>query len=368
MNAPIKARIVALPGDGIGPEVVEQGIRVLQAVCDRFDISIDIQQHLIGGAALDVVGVPFPPETLEACLHCDAVLLGAVGAPQYDDNPPHLKPEAALLGLRKALGAFANLRPAKIYPSLVPASTLKPEVVKGTDLLIVRELTGGLYFGQPRGFAEDKSEAFNTMRYAVPEIERVARVAFEAAAKRRGKVLSVDKANVLEVSQLWRNVVKIIAKEYPNIQCDYMYVDNCAMQLVANPRSFDVILTENLFGDILSDEAAMLTGSIGMLPSASIGGRTGIYEPVHGSAPDIAGKGIANPYATILSVAMMLRYSLKLNEAANMIENAVEQAVESGFVTSDIKAGSIKTTVEVGAEVCKLLSSLSASVSNDRSR
>ena len=280
----MKSKIVVLPGDGIGPEVIAQALKVLKITAARFNTELDIQEYLIGGAALDAIGIPFPPETLEACLASDAVLLGAVGAPRYDDNPPHLKPEAALLGLRKALGAFANLRPAKVYTTLVSASTLKPEIVTGTDILIVRELTGGLYFGEPRGISENRDEAVNTMRYTVPEIERVARVAFDAAGKRRGKLLSVDKANVLEVSQLWRSVVKRIAVEYPNIECEHMYVDNCAMQLVANPRRFDVILTENLFGDILSDEAAMLTGSIGMLPSASIGGRTGIYEPVHGSA------------------------------------------------------------------------------------
>jgi 3-isopropylmalate dehydrogenase len=298
-----------------------------------------------------------PPETLEACLACDAVLLGAVGAPQYDNNPPHLKPEAALLGLRKALGAFANLRPAKIYPALISSSTLKPEVVGGTDLLIVRELTGGLYFGEPRGFSQARDEAHNTMTYTVPEIERVAAVAFDAARKRRGKLLSVDKANVLEVSQLWRSVVKRVAADYPDVQCDHMYVDNCAMQLVSRPTEFDVILTENLFGDILSDEAAMLTGSIGMLPSASIGGRTGIYEPVHGSAPDITGKGIANPLATILSVALMLRYSLNLEQAAVKVEAAVEQAVETGYLTGDLKSGSGMTTAMVGAEVCRILTS-----------
>jgi len=356
MDSSKYVKITVLPGDGIGPEVVAEGIRVLQIVARQFDIGIEIEEHLIGRAALDAVGVPFPPETLDACLNSDAVLLGAVGAPQYDDNPPHLKPETALLGLRKALGAFANLRPAKIYQSLVPASTLRPEIVTGTDLLIVRELTGGLYFGEPRGFDDGRNEAFNTMRYSVPEIERVARIAFDAAGKRRGKLLSVDKANVLEVSQLWRSVVKRIAAGYPNVECDYMYVDNCAMQLVARPTAFDVILTENLFGDILSDEAAMLTGSIGMLPSASVGGRTGIYEPVHGSAPDIAGKGIANPYATILSVAMMLRYSLNADRAATMIESAVEQAVNAGFLTGDLKRGSTSKTTEVGTEVCRILS------------
>src|SRR6185369_5138288 len=250
----MKSKITVLPGDGIGPEVIAQAVQVLKTVCGRFDRELDIHQHLIGGSALDSVGVPMPPETLEACLSSDAVLLGAVGAPQYDDNPPHLKPEAALLGLRKALGAFANLRPAKIYPALISASTLKPDVVRGTDLLIVRELTGGLYFGEPRGFSQSRDEARNTMTYTVGEIERVARVAFDAAIKRRKRLLSVDKANVLEVSQLWRSVVKRVAANYADVQCEHMYVDNCAMQLVSRPTQFDVILTENLFGDILSDE------------------------------------------------------------------------------------------------------------------
>ena len=354
----MRSKITVLPGDGIGPEVVAQAVQVLKIAASRFDRELDIQEHLIGGSALDSVGVPMPPETLSACLSSDAVLLGAVGAPQYDDNPPHLKPEAALLGLRKALGAFANLRPAKIYPALISASALKPDVVRGTDLLIVRELTGGLYFGEPRGFSQSRDEARNTMTYTVGEIERVATVAFDAARKRRLRLLSVDKANVLEVSQLWRSVVKRIAENYPDVQCEHMYVDNCAMQLVSRPTQFDVILTENLFGDILSDEAAMLTGSIGMLPSASIGGRTGIYEPVHGSAPDIAGQGKANPLATILSVAMMLRYSLDLADGATMIESAVERTVQSGFLTADLKPGSEKTTSDVGAEVCSILTSL----------
>ncbi|MBI4471007.1 MAG: 3-isopropylmalate dehydrogenase [Acidobacteria bacterium] len=335
-------RIVLLPGDGIGPEVVEQAVAVLRETAARSSRKIDFDEHAFGGAALDAEGVPFPPATREACLAADAVLLGAVGLPKYDKNPPALKPETGLLGLRKALEAFANLRPAVVHKPLVSASTLKAEVVEGTDILIIRELTGGIYFGTPRGFETDeqgRESAVNTMRYRVDEIERVTRVAFDCAMGRRKSVVSVDKANVLETSQLWRKTVEQVARDYPEVNLDHMYVDNCSMQLIAQPRRFDVVLTENLFGDILSDEAAMLTGSIGMLPSASIGNRVGIFEPVHGTAPDIAGKDIANPLATIASAAMLLRHAFGWEEEAQRVELAIASVLEAGFRTADIFRG-----------------------------
>jgi len=355
----MKLKIVLLPGDGIGPEVVAQAVKVIQSVTEKFNLTLSLEQHLIGGAALDKFGVPLPEETLQACQRSAAVLLGAVGAPAYDPNPPPLKPETALLILRRELGTFANLRPAVVHKPLVAASSLKPEVVEGTDVLIVRELTGGLYFGTPRGLEGD--QAFNTMRYSRAEIERIARVAFEAARKRRGKVTSVDKANALECSQLWRRVVHEVAREYPQVELEAMYVDNCAMQLIARPRDFDVILTENLFGDILSDEAAMLTGSIGLLPSASIGGRVGIYEPVHGSAPDIAGQNKANPLATIASAALMLRYAFGLEAEAQAVEQAIETVLEQGYRTADIYRGdgALVGTEEMGDQICQIIRSLS---------
>ncbi len=288
----------------------------------------------MGGAALDAKGVPLPDETLEACLSSDAVLLGAVGAPRYDSNPPHLKPETGLLGLRAGLGVFANLRPAFLYDSLIDASPIKAEIIRGTDLLIVRELAGGLYFGKPRGLEEDRG--LNTLVYTAPEVERVARVAFELARNRRKKVTSVDKANVLESSQLWRKVVKRVGEDYPDVELEHGYVDSCAMSLVTRPRSFDVIVTENLFGDILSDEAAVLTGSLGMLPSASLGGKVDLYEPVHGSAPDIAGQGIANPVGAIASAAMLLRHTCKLEAEASALESAVRKALDDGYGTADL--------------------------------
>ena len=332
-------RIAVLPGDGIGPEVIAEAVKILKAVGQRFHHHFEFSFAPIGGAALKESGLPLPLKTLEICLRSDAALLGAVGSPEFDQNPPSLKPESGLLLLRKELGAFANLRPVVLHQPLIDASPLKREVVEGTDVLIVRELTGGLYFGQPRGFPEENL-AVNTMRYSKMEVERIARIAFEAARKRKKKVHSIDKANVLETSQLWRKVVIEIAADYPEVKLEHMYVDNCAMQLVANPRQFDVILTENLFGDILSDEAAMITGSIGMLPSASIGGRVGLYEPIHGSAPDIAGKGIANPLATIASAAMLLRYSLNLETEARAIESAIASALQAGHRTADL----IRTT------------------------
>ncbi|MGP1517665.1 MAG: 3-isopropylmalate dehydrogenase [Ottowia sp.] len=333
-------KIAILPGDGIGPEIVAEAVRVLKAL----DLKIEMEQADVGGAAYAAHGHPLPEATLRLAQQADAVLFGAVGDFKYDRLERHLRPEQAILGLRKALGLFANLRPAICHAPLTHASSLKPELVAGLDLLIIRELTGDIYFGTPRGrrSAPDghfpgAPEAFDTMRYSRPEIERIAHVAFQAAQKRHKRVTSVDKANVLETSQLWRDVVTEVHAQYPDVQLDHMYVDNAAMQLVKSPKSLDVIVTGNLFGDILSDEAAMLTGSIGMLPSASLNDKKqGLYEPSHGSAPDIAGQGIANPLATILSAAMMLRYSLGQPEAADRIEAAVGQALARGLRTPDI--------------------------------
>ena len=336
-------KIAVLPGDGIGPEIVAEAVRVLRALDERFELEFAD----VGGAAYDRHGHPLPESTLTLARQADAVLFGAVGDWKYDRLERALRPEQAILGLRKALGLFANLRPAILYPELAAASTLKPEVVAGLDILIVRELTGDIYFGTPRGrrTAPDgafagQPEAFDTMRYSRPEIERIARVAFEAARRRNRKVTSVDKANVLETFQFWKDVVSEVHADYEDVALDHMYVDNAAMQLVRLPKSFDVIVTGNMFGDILSDEAAMLTGSIGMLPSASLNERgQGLFEPSHGSAPDIAGKGVANPLATILSAAMMLRYSLGRAEQADRIEGAVRKVLARGLRTADIAAG-----------------------------
>lgn len=333
-------KIAVLPGDGIGPEIVEQAVKVLKALgCD-----FEMEYADVGGVAYANHGHPLPDATLKLAKESDAILFGAVGDFKYDHLERHLRPEQAILGLRKALGLFANLRPAKCFKELTSASTLREEVVSGLDLVIVRELTGDIYFGTPRGrrTAPDGNfpgapEAFDTMRYTVPEVERIARVAFEAARKRRGKVTSVDKANVLETSQLWRDTVIEVAKEYPDVTLEHMYVDNAAMQLVRAPKALDVVLTGNIFGDILSDEASMLTGSIGMLASASLNDKKqGLFEPSHGSAPDIAGKNIANPIATVLSAAMMLRYSFDMNDETDAIEKAVEKVLADGVRTGDI--------------------------------
>jgi 3-isopropylmalate dehydrogenase len=331
-------KIAVIPGDGIGVEVVAAALTVLQKIGKTFNHKFEYTKALAGGAALDAVGVPLPPDTLAKCRDCDAVLLGAVGGPKWDVNPQHLRPEQALLGLRKELGLYSNIRPAKIYSALVGASSLKKDVVQGVDLIVVRELTGGLYFGTPRGIESRNGErvGFNTMIYSESEIRRIARSAFEIAMARGKKVCSVDKANILETSQLWRSVVIETAKEFPQIELTHMYVDNCAMQLIRNPKQFDVIVTENMFGDILSDAAAMLTGSIGMLASASIGGTVAMYEPVHGSAPDIAGENKANPIATIASVAMMLRFSFRCAREADAIEKAIEDVLSEGYRTGDI--------------------------------
>jgi len=351
-----------LPGDGIGPEIVGEALKVLKAVGKRFSAEFIATEALVGGASIDAFGKPLTDEVLKLALGSDAVLLGAVGGPKWEGLDYSIRPERALLALRKELGLFANLRPAKIYDELIDASTLKPEVIEGVDLLVVRELTGGLYFGTPKGIEKlpDGTErGVNTMVYTTPEIERIARVGFEVAMKRGKKLCSVDKANVLETTELWRKVVINIGKEYPAVELSHMYVDNCAMQLIRNPRQFDVIVTENTFGDILSDEASMLTGSIGMLPSASIGSdkNRAMYEPIHGSAPDIAGKGIANPIATILSAAMMLKYSFDMSEASDLIEGAVERVLAKGFRTADImQPGKTRVScVEMGAAVLKEL-------------
>lgn len=329
-------RITVLPGDGIGPEVTREAMGVLAGVASAFGLNIETEEHLIGGIAIKETGSPFPDETRESCLKSDAVFLGAVGTPEFDDRPPDSRPEIGLLKLRKALGGFANLRPSKAVPALIESSPLRREIFTGTDLLIVRELLGGLYFGTPRGFEDGRSGAFNTMRYTVEEVERVARVAFEAARSRWKKVTSVDKANVLETSQIWRETVTRVSADYPDVHLEHLFVDACAMHLVTAPTQFDVILTENLFGDILSDEAAVLTGSLGMLASATIGSDIGLYEPVHGSAPQIAGTNAANPLGTIASAALLLRYSAKNEAAAAAIEDAIEKVLEEGYRTADL--------------------------------
>jgi len=331
-------KIAVMEGDGIGPEIVAEGLKVLDEVAKRFNHRFEYIKVYVGGCAIDRFGEPLPKSEINKILKCDALFFGAVGGPKWDNLPQDKKPEAGLLGIRKALGAFANLRPAKVFEELIDASTLKPEVVRGIDILVVRELTGGIYFGQPKGVFEENGvrKALNTMVYTEGEIERIVRLAFELAKQRRKRLTSVDKANVLDVSQFWRDVVNRVAKDYPDIEYNHLLVDNAAMQLVRDPKQFDVIVTGNIFGDILSDEASMLTGSIGMLPSASIGGKVGMFEPIHGSAPDIAGLGVANPIAQIESAAMMLRYGLKLDEEAETVEKAVDLVLKMGYRTPDI--------------------------------
>jgi 3-isopropylmalate dehydrogenase len=354
----MKLAITVLPGDGIGPEVTNEAVRVLRAVLDLYGHDFSYEERPIGGVAIRNFGTPLPPSTLRACLSSPAVLLGAVGGPDFDALPPEQRPEAGLLGLRRALGGFANLRPAVAYQSIADCSPLRPEVVRGADLLIVRELLGGIYFGDPRGFAADAASAFNTMRYSTAEIERVAHVAFRQARTRRRKVTSVDKANVLETSQLWRKVVTRVAREYPEVTLEHTYVDACAMRLVTSPAAFDVILTENLFGDILSDEAAVITGSLGMLASATIGGAVDLYEPVHGSAPDITGRGVANPLGAIASAALLLRHSAGLEQEACDIEDAIRSVLEAGYRTPDLYRGTryLANTGEMGSLVEQAIS------------
>jgi 3-isopropylmalate dehydrogenase len=356
--------VLLLSGDGIGPEIVAQAERVLKLLNEKLNLGLNLDSALVGGAAIDETGVPLPDETLDLARAADAILLGAVGGPKWDELEMSVRPEKGLLGLRSNLELFGNLRPAILYPQLAEASTLKPEVVSGLDILIVRELTGGIYFGQPRGVRQlenGERQGYNTYVYAESEIRRIAKVAFEAAQKRDGKLCSVDKANVLEVTVLWREILDEMAKDYPNVELSHMYVDNAAMQLVRAPKQFDVLVTGNMFGDILSDAAAMLTGSIGMLPSASLDAENkGMYEPCHGSAPDIAGQGIANPLATILSVAMMLRYSLGENKAAGVIEEAVSKVLDQGLRTADIYADGCQkvSTIQMGDAVIAAIDSI----------
>ena len=332
-------KIAVLPGDGVGTEVTAQAVRVLQAVGSCFQKEFAFTEGLVGGAAYDATGSPLPKETLELCLASDAILFGAAGGAKWDSLPAHLRPEAGgILSLRKELGLFANLRPVMVFSSLENASTLKPEIVAGIDLIIVRELTGGLYFGEKyrEDLPDGGTKVVDTLEYTSAEIERIIRVAFDLAGKRRGKVTSVDKANVLESSRLWREIATAVGRDYPDISLNHMYVDNCAMQLVRNPGQFDVLVTENMFGDILSDQASVLSGSLGMLASASLGGQTALYEPVHGSAPDIAGQQLANPIASILSAAMLLRFSFDLDEEASCIEKAVTSVLNQGYRTADL--------------------------------
>jgi 3-isopropylmalate dehydrogenase len=352
-------RIAVLPGDGVGPEVIAEGLKVLHVLEELYDLRFALQHGLVGGAAIDALGDPLPEATLQLCQASDAVLFGSVGGPKWDALPADKRPERGLLRLRQTLDLFANLRPARLYTALLGASSLRPEVVQGIDVLVVRELVSDIYFGEPRGIepCAEGERGFNTMSYTSAEIRRVARLAFALARQRRHKVTSVDKANVLETSVLWRREVAELAGEFHDVELEHLYVDNCAMQLVRAPRQFDVIVTGNLFGDILSDEAAMLTGSIGMLPSASIGGTVGVFEPVHGSAPDIAGQNIANPIATINSVAMMLQYALRQPQAASAIEAAVESVLNQGYRTADIMGpGCTRVgTAEMGSAICTAL-------------
>jgi 3-isopropylmalate dehydrogenase len=339
------ATIAVLPGDGIGPEVTREAVKVLRAVAQRFQLTLEFQEAPVGGAAFEAVGTPLPDRTLDACRRADGILFGAVGGPRWDGLPRKVRPEQGLLALRKALDLYANLRPAKLFPALVDASTLKREIIAGVDILVVRELTGGLYFGQPRGIEKipGGERGVDTLVYTTPEIERIARVAFEAAERRRKHLTSVDKANVLSTSELWRRVVTEVGRNFPDVRLDHIYVDNASMQLLRQPACFDVLVAENTFGDILSDEAAMLTGSIGLLPSASLGKGVGLYEPIHGSAPDIAGQDKANPIAAILSAAMLLTYSLKAGPAAAAIESAVSHVLDQGYRTPDIQQPGTRT-------------------------
>lgn len=360
----MKLNILVLPGDGIGTEVTREAVRVLQRVAEKYGHELSLAEGLLGGIAIHKTGSPFPEETARLAAEADATLLGAVGLPEFDNAPPAQRPERGLLGIRKLLGVFANLRPVRAFEALLDSSPLKNERVRGTDMIIVRELTGGIYYGTPRGIegAGAEERAVNTMAYTRAEIERIARMAFELARQRRRKLASVDKSNVLECSQLWRRVVTELSADYREVELEHVLVDNCAMQLILNPTRFDVVLTENMFGDILSDEGAVLAGSIGMLPSASIGPKrpsgawVGLYEPVHGSAPDIAGQNKANPFGAIGSVAAMLEYSFGLKEEAAAVQRAMEAVLNSGQVTADLKPkGAPRSTSEVGAAVCEAI-------------
>ncbi len=360
----MQLKIAILAGDGIGPEVTDAAIRVLKTVAAHAGHEFSFTDALIGGVAIKAHGTPFPEATKEIALASDAVFLGAVGSNEFNALPPSLRPEAGLLAIRRELGGYANLRPAFAWPALAHNSPLRPEIVNGADILFVRELLGGLYFGRPREWDRSTNEAWNTMRYTVGEVTRVARIAFDLAGKRRGRVTSVDKANVLEVSQLWRATVNEVAKDYPAVTLDHEYVDACAMHLMNTPTRFDVILTENLFGDILSDEAGVITGSLGVLPSATIGGKVNLYEPVHGSAPDIAGKGIANPIGAILTAAMLLRHSANLEAEAQAIEAAVRKTLEAGARTKDIARGD-EAGITTGEMADRINSALAASLKEE---
>jgi len=343
-------KIALIKGDGIGPEIIDEAVKVLDAVASTCDFDFQYEELLMGGCAYDATGDPLPQETINGSMNSDAVLFGAIGGEKWDALPREKRPESGLLRFRKELGVYANLRPAVVYDELVNASSLKPEIINGVNIMVVRELIGGIYFGEPKGRTEDKG--WNTMVYTRMEIERIAHQAFKIAQQRSKRVCSIDKANVLDVSQLWRDVVTEIAEQYPDVELTHMYVDNAAMQLILNPKQFDVMLTGNIFGDILSDEASMLCGSIGLLPSASVGEKIGVYEPIHGSAPDIAGQGIANPIATIASASMMLRFALNENEAADRIDNAIKQALSEGYRTGDLAqfdAKEICSTSEMGS-------------------
>jgi len=359
----MKWRLAVLGGDGVGPEVTEASLEVLRATAERFGHELTADLKEVGFAAYEQFGTPLPEDTLAACRSADAVLLGAVGDPRSEGVPVELRPEAALLALRKEMGCYANLRPVRLLPALASASPLRPEIVDGTDLVIVRELAGGLYYGEPRGPVEDGRAAVDTMKYHQDEVVRIAKMAFETARGRRKSVLSVDKANVLHSSRLWRRVVDEVAEEYPDVECDHMLVDRAAMELLLNPSTFDVMLTPNLFGDVLSDEAAAVVGSIGLLASASIGSGGGIFEPIHGSAPDIAGTGTANPLAIILSAALLLRHVYSLDEESAAIESAVEQVLEDGLRTRDLARNGEETvgTAEVGAAVAAKIANMEAS-------
>lgn len=351
-----KYKITLIKGDGIGPEIIDEAVKVLDAVASCSDIEFSYDEALMGGSAYDITGDPLPQETITKALNSDAVLFGAIGGQKWDNLPREKRPESGLLRFRKELGVYANLRPAVVYDELINASSLKPEVIKGVDIMVVRELIGGIYFGEPKGRTEDKG--WNTMVYTRDEIVRISHQAFKIAQKRGKKVCSIDKANVLDVSQLWRDVVTEVSHEYPDVELTHMYVDNAAMQLVLNPKQFDVMITGNIFGDILSDEASMLCGSIGLLPSASIGDKIGVYEPIHGSAPDIAGQGIANPIATIASASMMLKYALGEVEAADKIDNAIKKALNEGYRTGDIAsydAKEICSTSEMGSIIANYI-------------
>ncbi|WP_304543669.1 3-isopropylmalate dehydrogenase [Sulfurimonas microaerophilic] len=349
-------KIALIKGDGIGPEIVDEAVKVLDAVASCSGFSLTYDELLMGGIAYDITGDPLPQETISGSLNSDAVLFGAIGGEKWDSLPREKRPESGLLRFRKELGVYANLRPAVVYDELANASSLKPEIVKGVDLMVVRELIGGIYFGEPKG--RDENKGWNTMVYTKDEIVRIAHQAFKIAMTRQKRVCSIDKANVLDVSQLWRETVEEVAKEYPEVELSHMYVDNAAMQLIRDPKQFDVMLTGNIFGDILSDEASMLSGSIGLLPSASVGAKIGVYEPIHGSAPDIAGQGIANPIATIASASMMLRYALGENDAADKVDAAIKRALSEGYRTGDLAqfdAKEVCSTSEMGSIIANYI-------------